>query len=61
MFQLVLIIGDNLGFNSVCGFVESFEANMYCRICKMSSKECARACVEDKSKLRDEENYEKDL
>lgn len=31
-FALGLILGDNLGLNSVLGFVESFNANYYCRL-----------------------------
>lgn len=32
-FTLGLVFGDNLGLNSILGFVESFSANFYCRIC----------------------------
>ncbi|CAI6347439.1 unnamed protein product [Macrosiphum euphorbiae] len=32
-FALGLVLGDNLGLNSILGFVESFSANHYCRIC----------------------------
>jgi len=31
-FVLGLILGDNLGLNSMLGFVQSFSANYYCRI-----------------------------
>lgn len=34
----VALIDDNFGLNSMMGFVESFSANFYCRICK--SKKC---------------------
>lgn len=37
-FQVVLILGDNLGLNSILGFSESFSATHYCRICKASKK-----------------------
>jgi len=32
-FTLGLVLGDNLGLNSILGFVESISANFYCRIC----------------------------
>ena len=31
LFKLVLIIGDNLGLNSVHGLVESFSGTFFCR------------------------------
>jgi len=33
-FVLGLVLGDNSGLNSILGFVESFSANHYCRICR---------------------------
>ncbi|XP_031341312.1 uncharacterized protein LOC116169372 isoform X1 [Photinus pyralis] len=32
-FNVILLVGDNLGVNSVLGFVESFSANYFCRFC----------------------------
>lgn len=32
-FPLLLIVGDNLGLNSVLGFSESFSADYFCRFC----------------------------
>lgn len=32
-FPLILIVGDNLGLNSVLGFSESFSAEYFCRFC----------------------------
>lgn len=32
-FPLLLILGDNLGLNSILGFSESFNADYFCRIC----------------------------
>lgn len=37
-FITVGVLGDNLGINSVLGFVESFRANYFCRLC-ISPKE----------------------
>lgn len=33
-FILGLIIGDNLGLNSICDFGKSFAANYFCWFCK---------------------------
>ena len=60
-FQLVLILGDNLGLNGIFGFKESFKAKYYCRICKGSSEECSQMIVEDESILRTKENYDQDV
>lgn len=40
-FALGLVMGDNLGLNSILGFVESFNAAYYCRLCK-THKEIAQ-------------------
>ena len=60
-FQLVLLLGDNLGLNSICGFVESFKANYFCRVCKVTSKESEELALENKEKLRTKSNYELDV
>ena len=36
-FQCSLILGDNLGLNSIFGFVKSFSADYSCRMCKIYS------------------------
>jgi len=35
-FALGLLLGDNLGFNEILGFVKSFNAYYSCRLCKTS-------------------------
>ncbi|XP_071653435.1 uncharacterized protein [Temnothorax longispinosus] len=40
-FALGLVMGDNLGLNSILGFIESFNAAYYCRLCK-THKEVAQ-------------------
>lgn len=35
-FQLILILGDNLGLNSIVGFIESFKGLNFCRICRLN-------------------------
>ncbi|KAK3926396.1 Bifunctional lysine-specific demethylase and histidyl-hydroxylase NO66 [Frankliniella fusca] len=41
-FPLVVFLGDNLGLNSILGFIESFVANFPCRMCKMHIEEIRR-------------------
>lgn len=60
-FQLVLVLGDNLGLNEIFGIVKSFSANSYCRVCKCTAKEASRLTVEIESKLRTKQNYCRDL
>ena len=61
IFKLAGFLGDNLGLNSILGFVESFSANYYCRFCK-TPKHIAQLMVkEDKSTMRNEENYSHDV
>ena len=60
-FQLALVLGDNLGLNELCGFVDSFNSNVYCRICTATSNECSNLCYEDKKKMRNVRNYEDHL
>ena len=60
-FVLGLLLGDNLGLHSMCGFTECFVANFSCRFCKASRCMCKEMCVEDKSLLRNETNYTADL
>ena len=50
--QVVLALGDNLGLNKMCGFVESFKANVYCRIFSADSTTCSLLCFEDQIKMR---------
>lgn len=60
-FPTVLLIGDNLGINSMCGFVESFSASYMCRFCKVSKNTTKSMTVEDLTCLRDSENYTNDV
>lgn len=57
----IALIGDNLGLNSMMGFVECFSAHFYCRICK--SKKCDmhyqyKPCS---NTIRTIANYEEDV
>ena len=60
-FQIIFILGDNLGLNGIFGFVECFKAKFYCRICKASSEDCSKMVGEDISILRNKINYEVDV
>ena len=59
-FQLILILGDNLGLNQIFGFTESFNSNYWCRICKANSNEAKKFTSEQTSVLRTVKNYEED-
>ena len=60
-FEFILVLGDHLGLNSSCGFVESFGANKYCRICNVPKKDCETKTKENLEMLRTREDYEKDM
>lgn len=60
-FELVQILGDNLGQNMICGFTDSFKSNYYCRICTASNKQCQEMIEENEDLLRDIESYEEDI
>jgi len=56
-FTLGLVLGDNLGLNSILGFVESFSANFYCRICYLPKSDLQNLLKESKL-IRNKINYE---
>lgn len=60
-FVLGLLIGDNLGLNSILGFSKSFNANFYCRFCKIPKSKANVAIIEDPTLIRNQSNYEQDL
>ena len=59
-FECVLILGDNLGLNSICGFSESFVQNC-CRICSATFTQCQHMTVEDGNLIRTIQSYNDDL
>ncbi|RLU15468.1 hypothetical protein DMN91_012462 [Ooceraea biroi] len=59
-FCLCLLLADNLGFYSITGFTESFNANYYCRFCKEHKLVMRRQVRENLLLLRNRENYETD-
>lgn len=60
-FYLVLVIGDNLGMNSLLGYSESFSSTYYCRICTCSRMRAQNLFIKDESCLRTPTNYAVDL
>ncbi|KAI4455641.1 hypothetical protein MML48_9g00001200 [Holotrichia oblita] len=60
-FLLALVLGDNLGLNTIMGFVESFRANSYCRFCKCRRNETEQLTTENQQLRRDKTNYKNDL
>lgn len=55
---IVNVTFDNLGGNSSFGFVESFMAHYFCRICTLTKDETKRMIREDTTKLRSRESYD---
>lgn len=60
-FALCQILGDNLGQHAVTGFVESFNADYYCRFCKERKNIMRRQLKENVLVLRNRINYEDDV
>lgn len=54
---LINISCDNLGANSVHGFVESFAATYFCRICELSLSESQKTVQEIIEKIRRKSDY----
>lgn len=48
---------DNYEGNKSLGYVGSFRAHYWCRMCLLSREECQRAKKDDPSKYRNRENY----
>lgn len=60
-FMLALILGDNLGVNSLLDFSKSFSANYYCRFCTDSKQICQHLSQENAATMRNIEKYNNDL
>ncbi|XP_033115217.1 uncharacterized protein LOC117115483 [Anneissia japonica] len=59
--SLAQVVADNLGANSIGGFVESFVANYLCNTCLTSRTDFQRCNVADNCQMRNRENYEEHL
>lgn len=51
-FQLLQILGDNLGQNLICGFTECFKSKRFCRVCSASNKQCQEMTEENQRRMR---------
>lgn len=60
-FTFGLVLGDNLGLNSILGFFESFTVNFYCHICRSLKQELQQMCHQSNTSLRNVINYEFDI
>jgi hypothetical protein len=60
-FGIAQITGDKLGLNGICGFVECFVSNHFCRNCRMHIMEMRRALTAKLDLLRKFEDYNDDL
>jgi len=60
-FVLGLLVGDNLGLNTILEFSESFSANYFCRFCKENKSVTQKASEENVLYLRNSENYTEDI
>lgn len=60
-FVLALVLGDNLGLNTILNFNKSFSANSFCRFCRAVKTETQNMCIEQEDKMRSKENYAEDI
>jgi len=58
---LVQVTGDNLGLNSILGYVESFTVAYPCRLCKANHQSFNARVTEDRSLMRTRHNYTEDV
>lgn len=59
--MLGLILGDNLGLNSVLEFSKSFSALHFCQFCKLDKKSCQICADSTELVLRNKIIYEEDV
>lgn len=55
---LINVCHDNLGGNCCFGFVQSFSANFFCRICTMPKTETETSTSQNEKYLRTPESYD---
>ena len=60
-FTVVQVVGDNLGFHDVLGYIQSFSGNYVCQFCKADKGVVRSLTLEDPALLRDRNSYEADL
>lgn len=59
LFVLCYVLGDNLGLNTILGFIQNFKQSYCCRICLATSDDLKTLTTENKKKLRTIKNYTK--
>lgn len=52
---------DNLGGNELFGFVKSFNAQYYCRICDLSKEDCSKTVREQSNQMRKIDEYSQQI
>lgn len=60
-FVMTQLLGDNLRLHAITGFVESFNADYYCRFCKDHKTVMRKQLRENVLVLRNRINYENDV
>lgn len=60
-FSLCLVVGDNLGLNSILGYTESFSTNYFCRYCHADKQTSQSLDMEDLTLLRTVDSYQNDV
>lgn len=60
-FAMGLFLGDNLGLNTALGFTASFNANYFCRLCKIHKMHSCFDFTERKDMFRTENDYINDV
>lgn len=58
---MILDIGDNKESNTICSFIRGFNANHYCRYCRLHRKEMQETTVEKPEFRRNRQNYDDDV
>lgn len=58
---VVSISCDNLGANTICGFVESFSATNFCRICLSDKETCQHVFDDSGVNFRNSEMHQEDV
>lgn len=60
-FIMGLILGDNLGLNTIMNFSKSFSANYFCRFCEMKKCDTQKSCTEEPNLRRNRLNYKNNI
>ncbi|CAG9787096.1 unnamed protein product [Diatraea saccharalis] len=61
LFDVAVLLGDNLGIHTITGFSESFSSNFPCRVCKIHKSNLKHTVTDDYRLYRNMENYLEDV